>query len=410
MVKRGLYFLLFIIYLAFVKDVNAENTYNGGNNAGGIAVPPQIPGRTVYPEYKTELLKKYTLEDILIIPFVYNGYLYSFSINRKCPLWRFFIGGDLENPFARDNGRFYFYDIYNRVYSVDSRSGELIWKNEVEEEITGSPIIFRQYVIIVTSDGVVYAFNKISGTQVFKRDMGKEIGGGIVIHGDRAVVAFKDGTLEDYDIENKTPVWKFVANGIISVPPAFSNGKLYFGTWDDNFYAIDAEEGSLIWVNYVGSPVSRRFLVFKKSVVLFLSDGEVLSLDTRNGSIKWVRYFRGVDFDYNYFKGKNKFLIISPELMAYDPENGNLIFTYRKRVFKIYKEMLFESMVEGEHFIGETERENLLREKYFVVNHYPLLPPARYKNYLYFIGEDYNLYIYDIERDFFTLKYNLERG
>ncbi len=361
-------------------------------------------------EQKVEILNSFNDKDAVVLPFVYNGYLYSFSLSRSIPLWRFFLGGDLENPFVVYNGRIFVYDIYNRIYAIDLKSGKILWSYNSDGELVGKPQVYKNYIVVILNATDVVAIDLEDGSIVLKETFNRELVNGIVFKGDEAFLAYKEGTVEAFDIHSRKALWQFSASGIMNVPPVLDGSILFFGTWDDNFYAVDGDNGSLKWISYVGSPINREFLVFNNSIVIFLSNGEIVSLRKSDGSIEWVKYFRDLDFDYNYFKDKNKLYIIEPELKSYDPDSGNLVFTYRQRVFKLYKEMLFESMVEGKHFIGEKERERLLKERYFVLNSFPILPIIREENYIYFIGEDDNLYVYDLQKDFFILKYSLNRG
>jgi hypothetical protein len=130
---------------------------------------------------------------------------------------------------------------------------------------------------------------------------------------------------------------------------------------------------------------------------------------TRNkGEIKWVKYFKGVEFNYNYFQGNEKVYMFIPDFIALDPADGEMLFDYRERSFFLYKEMLFDNMVQGEQPYSEEERIRLLAETYFTVSSYPYLPPESVGGrFVYFITENGTLYVYDLEREFFRLKFKL---
>ena len=394
-------FIIIIFVLMLADSLFSQTTDYIGKN---------LPAKEKYgfPTYNSEIINKYSIEDKNLLPFVYNGFIYTFSVDRKLLLWRFFIGGDLENPFTLNNNKLFFFDIYNRLYSVDLFDGKLKWVRDIDDEIIGRPYIINGTVVIATQNGSIRVFSEASGELLGKYNTKHEIAGGVNFYNDLIIVAFKEGIVNAYNIYTGEKVWQFTNTGFISVKPIIDEGKVFFGTWDNNFYSIDANSGKLLWINYIGSEVSRDFLVFKNSIILFLSGGEILALNKKNGLIEWVKYFKGIDFDYNYFKGIEKFYIFIPELIAYNPENGNVLFTYRERAYNLYKDMLFDNMVEGKHYIDEKEREKLLRDKYFVINNYPILPPVRNRNLAYFVGEDSNLYIYDIDKDFFVLKYKLD--
>jgi len=143
-------------------------------------------------------------------------------------------------------------------------------------------------------------------------------------------------------------------------------------------------------------------------IVLFFSKGEVVCLNRETGAIEWIKYFPNVDFNYNYFSGEKAMYVFLPDFTAFDPINGGLLFDYRERAFNLYKEMLFDNMVEGINPLSDKYRIRLLSDVYFSVDAFPYLPPARADgNLVYFVTGNSFLYIYDLLKDFFTLKYKM---
>jgi outer membrane protein assembly factor BamB len=361
-----------------------------------------------FPVYEIELLNKAIVEDDLIFPLVFNGYIYTFALQQKLPIWRLFIGGDLISPWGIRDNVIYFYDIYNRVYAVDIRSGETLWKIGIENEIRGSLLIYNNYLIISTSKGLVYAVDAENGEVINTYSGGGEIYAGLVLYDNLVIVPFKNGEIVAFNVERGEVEWTFSAGVIVTVTPVIEKDTLFFGGWNNTLYALDAKSGAFLWMSYVGKSVTRDFLVFKDEVILFFSSGEIISLARDDGTIKWVKYLKDVEFSYNYFGGTEKLYLFIPELVALSPTDGSPIFNYRERAFDLYKEMLFENMIEGITPLSDEQRIEILRDVYFTVSEYPVLPPLFAKESLiYFITEDSHLYVYDMKKDFFVLKYKM---
>jgi len=360
------------------------------------------------PLYELESLTNTEINDDIIFPFVFNGYLYSFALNHKILVWRIFIGGDLVNPFLVKGDFVYFYDIYNRVYSVDIYKKSVKWKIDIDNEIKGNPQLYNQYLIISTLKGTIYVINTESGKIILKFKGEDEINAGLIQYKNYIIIPYKNGKLALYDIDLEIEKWVFNAGGIISVAPVIRNDCLYFGAWDDTFYALNIETGKPCWICYVGENITRNFLVFDNEIILFFSNGETISLSTKDGSIKWVKYFKNLEFNYNYFSGNNKFFIFIPDFIAINPDDGDIIFNYRERAFNLYKDMLFDNMIEGQNPLSEKDRIRMLSDIYFNVDEYPILPPVKINNsFVYFITDDLYLYIYDLNKDFFIGKYKI---
>lgn len=363
-------------------------------------------GQERLPDYQVELLNQVDSRKGTFFSFVFNGFLYLFSLEARKPLWRVFIGGDLVNPYQVGE-RVYFYDIYNRVYAV-TREGRELWVTEVDHEIRGKPAIYGDVLIIATQGGGIHLLDSSDGQILFSGGGNGEISAGARVIEDLLVVTFKEGRLTAFHLPEGDPAWEFSAGGIVSVAPVAEGGSLYFGSWDSMFYALNLREGTLEWKSFVGESVTREFLVIRDRIVLFFSQGEMVCLNRRSGDIEWVKVIEDVDFNYNYFDGTDTLFVLTPELLALDPRNGSVLFRYRERAFQLYKDMLFDNMVEGLHPLTEQDRQKLLEEVYFTVERYPFLPPEHAGEHLvYFITESAYLYVYDARKDMFVLRYSL---
>ncbi len=394
--------LLLLLILSFFNSqflsaqVHNEKPLNAGED------------ESLFPEYEVEHLSEPPEGADTIFPVIFNGSLYSFSLGSSKPIWKIFIGGDLLNPFTVQNGDVYFYDIYNRLYAVDLRSGKVSWVSMIKEEIRGEPVIYGDYLIVSTFNGGIYVLIRSDGHLVYSYENEDEIIAGMNIYKNLLVVPFKSGKLVAYDMGSRKQQWSFGTNGIINVSPVVRDTSLYFGAWDGTFYALDVRTGKSKWIRYVGDNTTRDFLVFKNVIVLFFSKGEVVCLNRETGAIEWIKYFSGVDFNYNYFSGEKAMYVFLPDFTAFDPMNGGLLFDYRERAFNLYKEMLFDNMVEGKNPLSNEDRIGLLSDEFFSVDAFPYLPPARAgKNLVYFVTGNAYLYVYDLLKDFFILKYKM---
>jgi len=362
----------------------------------------------LFPVYEVETLHRTDRKGDIVLPLIHKGSLYAFSLHTGLPLWRIFIGGDLQNPFTVRDSTVYFYDIYNRVYAIDLNRGEIFWRIYLTSEIKGKLNIYRGLIVAPTLNGVIHFIDREDGEIRFSYQGEGEINAGLSIHENLIIVPYRKGKIVAYDMQTLTEAWTFSSGGLISVQPVIRDGQIYLGSWDDTFYALDIATGKPLWTTYVGNTVTREFLVFNDEVILFFSNGEMVCLNRNRGDIRWVKYFKGVEFNYNYFQGNQRIYVLIPDFIALDPVDGEMLFDYRERSFFLYKEMLFDNMVMGERPISEEERARLLSEKYFTVSSYPYLPPAVMgKRFVYFITDNATLYIYDLERDFFRLKYHL---
>ena len=94
--------------------------------------------------------------------------------------------------------------------------------------------------------------------------------------------------LHALDVQSGRELWAYHTNGFLKSVPAVSDDVIYFGADDRRFYALNARNGTPLWMNdkamngYKTSP-----LVVNNRVYSMPIDGSFYAFDTRNGEIIW---------------------------------------------------------------------------------------------------------------------------
>lgn len=89
-------------------------------------------------------------------------------------------------------------------------------------------------------------------------------------------------------IDSVLPVWSFQVEDAVRSTPTVHNGVLYCGSYDNNLWALDAKEGTLIWKfategGIGGSPAYGGGVVYVGS-----ADHKLYAVDARSGKRKWA--------------------------------------------------------------------------------------------------------------------------
>jgi outer membrane protein assembly factor BamB len=69
----------------------------------------------------------------------------------------------------------------------------------------------------------------------------------IRIHEGRIYCGSYDNNVYCVDANNGTLVWKFKTNGFVHGMPAVGEDLVVFGSWDCNLYAVTKDTGKLVW-------------------------------------------------------------------------------------------------------------------------------------------------------------------
>ena len=105
-----------------------------------------------------------------------------------------------------------------------------------------------------------------------------------------------------------TPIWSFTAEDEIRSTPAVANGVVYVGTYDNNLYALDAQNGEFVWKFPATDGLGASPCAYGDMVFVGSSDNYLYAVQAKNGRMAWSCETGGaiysspqVDFDHVFF-------------------------------------------------------------------------------------------------------------
>lgn len=224
------------------------------------------------------------------------------------PIWTADLGMEVQSRIAVGSDRVYApttlagsgltndYAGHASLFSLNASTGDLIWEAVTDNYILRRPVINGDFVITGgayqpqgKSAGDVatriYAFNLNDGSVHWKY----ESNDGLVrwVESSDNVVAFSAATETVYalDLVDGHLLWQF-GPGYWMQFPVMQNGRMYFGSGDENFQAYDFSSGQEIWKHAINlsalNQVGRAQILSDK--VWFNSvTGEIYALDVASG-------------------------------------------------------------------------------------------------------------------------------
>ena len=181
--------------------------------------------------------------------------------------------------------------------------------------IHNNVVVGESLVFATSSNGFLYALEK-EGLQLGDTGWSVEIGQGqgqdlqpliagpalwIAPGGDRQIVLVgsEDGFLYAYDAKPRDsanqftdpPLWSFATGDKIWSTPVISEGTAYFGSHDQNVYAVYLDEGRDTrekWRFATGGTVASRPLLFRDMLIVGSFDKKLYALHTDDGTRRWT--------------------------------------------------------------------------------------------------------------------------
>ncbi|KAF0195789.1 MAG: putative membrane-spanning protein [Bacteroidetes bacterium] len=116
-----------------------------------------------------------------------------------------------------------------------------------------------------------------------------------LIHENRLYIGSLDSVFYALDKSTGSKIWEFQSDGAIGSSASISGKLVLFGSADGNLYALDTNSGQPVWVfssggekikdiwdYYLSSPVVSNGVVYWGS-----GDGHLYAIDADNGKLKW---------------------------------------------------------------------------------------------------------------------------
>ncbi|WP_436344432.1 outer membrane protein assembly factor BamB family protein [Natronorubrum sp. FCH18a] len=202
------------------------------------------------------------------------------------------------------------------LYALDVESGEIVWRTRSDEldgalAIGSSPAYHDGSLYVVSefgspSTGTIWEIDPDTGDPLWSDDRmwgQPHPSPTIDLEAGRMLAGSNDGVVYCWEFPSLEFAWEFQAeaDGEERADGAFREGAQikgtvaahdgygYVGSWDDNFYCLDLEDGALEWAFETGrSIMSNPAVDVDEDVVYMGSDDEyVYALDAKSGEELW---------------------------------------------------------------------------------------------------------------------------
>lgn len=183
------------------------------------------------------------------------------------------------------------------LYALDVETSEMRWMVDVGAALVGGVAIDGETLYLGDDSGSLHAINAADGRRAegFRGgssfDVADEIWATPAVTDDSIYITTMGGELYRLDKQGEE-IWKFdESNAAIAMRAVVDGDTVFVGAYDERFYAVNVEDGSLKWsfqANewFWSAPVVEDDTVYTASL-----DGRVYALSTEDGSERWEEPF-----------------------------------------------------------------------------------------------------------------------
>ncbi len=221
---------------------------------------------------------------------------FSFNIDHQfvSEIWNVQEDSDMGGAMFLENDVLFYTNTAGEIKAVNAADGTLIWSYTTNGKIYSTPVVYEGVVWCASSDSYLYGLEKESGRELFKLKNEKPVVSAPACADGKVMLAGGDGYCRAWDVSTGELVWEFDGvNNFVVTRPVVKDGVLFFGSWGNEFYALDIETGNPKWVwrnghsNRMLSPAQVVPVITHGRVYLASPDRYMTVLNEQTGEVVW---------------------------------------------------------------------------------------------------------------------------
>jgi outer membrane protein assembly factor BamB len=233
--------------------------------------------------------------------------------------WSFDTGGPIFASPVLANDTIYIASASGALFALDLETGKERWKFTSRMPIASTPALSGGTLYFVSSNGALAALDAATGkpkwifaTEYERRFEAKGLHGygpsgqtmpdawdvftsSPVVAEGKVFFGSGDGNFYALDAASGVLQWKLPMRDVVHASPAYADGTVFIGSWGGDFHAIDAATGRSKWLFQAGEdPSIHNQVGFQSSaavvdgvVYVGCRDSHVYALDAKTGRKKW---------------------------------------------------------------------------------------------------------------------------
>lgn len=270
-----------------------------------------------------------------------------------------------------------------------------IWSFACEDELRGSPVVYKGIVYAGSYDNNLYALHAGTGEFIWKYPTeGGVVSRPAIVDGN-IFFGSEDKRVHAISARTGKIVWTYYTEGPVRSSPQVAEGHLFIGSDDGFLHAISAGSGRGVWRADVYASVRSTPLVYNESIYFGTEAGEFICLDYR-GEVKWrFKAKRAVTSSPVISESFVYFSSLDATLYALEAKTGWVIWRFRMDKGSISTscvagDLIFTGCIDGSIYCVDVHSAKEVWR--FPTEHQVTGSPIVHKDSLYCGSVDGNLY------------------
>ena len=209
-------------------------------------------------------------------------------------IWAVQEDGDMGGGMELSKNDLIYTTTQGEVKNVDARTGKKKWSYKTNGKIYSTPKVCDKIVWVSSTDKNLYGLEIKNGKPKFSLSPDRSLVASPACDKNVVIVPGTDGKCTAWNRKNGQQVWQFdeIQNFTLT-RPLVKDGIVFFGSWGNEFYALNTATGNLKWKWYNGqnnrmfSPAQVVPVITHNKVFLASPDRFMTVLDEETGDVIW---------------------------------------------------------------------------------------------------------------------------
>ncbi|MGD8537328.1 MAG: PQQ-binding-like beta-propeller repeat protein [Candidatus Aminicenantes bacterium] len=193
--------------------------------------------------------------------------------------------GEINNPMKKRGTLIFISTRAGILYCVESSSQKIQWQVQFSKILASPPFLGQENIYVLDQDNNLFCLTE-GGDILWQRIIEAEITSRIIEFRGNVCMGTSSGWFFAIDILEGKRTWAFKAQDAIRSNPVVSDGKIIFGSDDQNLYVLSAR-GNLIHKFAIGGKIGATLAANGDSVYFGTSNREILCFDLKKQKRKW---------------------------------------------------------------------------------------------------------------------------
>ncbi|MCX7677621.1 MAG: PQQ-binding-like beta-propeller repeat protein [Spirochaetes bacterium] len=204
-------------------------------------------------------------------------------------LWQVKLPSKVESTPVADEKTVYVATTKGELLALDSTTGKLRWRKDIDGPVlfSAKPLRVEDKIVVATSFGSIEAFTN-KGELLWKRKLESGVFSSPAYY--RGVIYVGAADRGVYALSSKSGeiLWKYIADSRMVVSsPVVDRELVFVGCYSGSFYALAAKDGKLKWKYKAPSPIVTTPVVWDDKIAIASMNGEIAAFYVENGKAIW---------------------------------------------------------------------------------------------------------------------------